>query len=425
MPLTARACALTSYAAARATARALSGAACLVVALYAFGAIDEACRAYAVRELSRRLGTRCRVEELESTLVPGGVRVDAVRIEQPAGFEDVARPLVHCAKVTCTFAPQQLVKRRLVVTSCRVQLLQITVVRHKSGVLNVSLLDPKRRTQFNAREEDDDWEHVPQIIDAADDFLGRVGEAPGLYNDTAHQDAERLKDEGLRLWGKLRAATGAAVAKAVESTKSWEDAARQQPSALEDLGLRALSAGRSIKRSVEDEFVRKRNWAAEQARAALLERLEKAPPDEDDADAPPWLRACLAGAVTFDRVELTLAGSGVLPGAPLVVGQLIVDGSDLGALSPRPAARLLAKRLAEAALDALLHVSPADVLRLAAVVGAVTAAEAERAVSHAARDAANRARGLADAAAREADARTREFGRELAGYDLTPAGLEG
>ena len=48
--------------------------------------------------------------------------------------------------------------------------------------------------------------------------------------------------------------------------------------------------------------------------------------------------------------------------------------------------------------------------------GAVTAAEAEKAATRAARDAASRARALADAAAREADERTRDFRRELAGY---------
>jgi hypothetical protein len=46
----------------------------------------------------------------------------------------------------------------------------------------------------------------------------------------------------------------------------------------------------------------------------------------------------------------------------------------------------------------------------------VTAAEAEKAATRAARDAAARARALADAAAREADERTRDFRRELAGY---------
>jgi hypothetical protein len=78
--------------------------------------------------------------------------------------------------------------------------------------------------------------------------------------------------------------------------------------------------------------------------------------------------------------------------------------------------RILAKRLAEKALDALLDASPVDVIRLAAVVGAVTAAEAEKAATRAARDAASRARALAADAAREADARTRDFRRELAGY---------
>ena len=55
-----------------------------------------------------------------------------------------------------------------------------------------------------------------------------------------------------------------------------------------------------------------------------------------------------------------------------------MDGSDLGTLPPRRAMRILAKRLAEKALDALLDASPVDVIRLAAVVGAVTAAEAEK-----------------------------------------------
>ena len=109
-------------------------------------------------------------------------------------------------------------------------------------------------------------------------------------------------------------------------------------------------------------------------------------------------------------------GSGVPPGPALVVEMLVVDGSDLGTLPPRRAMRILAKRLAEKALDALLDASPVDVIRLAAVVGAVTAAEAEKAATRAARDAASRARALADAAAREADERTRDFRRELAGY---------
>ena len=80
----------------------------------------------------------------------------------------------------------------------------------------------------------------------------------------------------------------------------------------------------------------------------------------------------------FDRVELVLTGAGVALGLLLVVEMLVVDGSDLGSLPPRRAMRVLAKRLAEKALDALLDASPVDVIRLAAVVGAVTAAEAEK-----------------------------------------------
>jgi len=136
----------------------------------------------------------------------------------------------------------------------------------------------------------------------------------------------------------------------------------------------------------------------------------------DVEEKPQWVAACLQGEVTFDRVELVLTGSGVPPGPALVVEMLVVDGSDLGTLPPRRAMRILAKRLAEKALDALLDASPVDVIRLAAVVGAVTAAEAEKAATRAARDAAARARALADAAAREADERTRDFRRELAGY---------
>ena len=183
---------------------------------------------------------------------------------------------------------------------------------------------------------------------------------------------------------------------------------------MEKLGLKALDAGRYAKGVVEDEVRKKRDWAAQQARAALLERLEKALPDVEEK--PQWVAACLQGEVTFDRVELVLTGSGVPPGPALVVEMLVVDGSDLGSLPPRRAMRILAKRLAEKALDALLDASPVDVIRLAAVVGAVTAAEAEKAATRAARDAASRARALADAAAREADERTRDFRRELAGY---------
>ena len=92
------------------------------------------------------------------------------------------------------------------------------------------------------------------------------------------------------------------------------------------------------------------------------------------------------------------------PGPALVVEMLVVDGSDLGTLPPRRAMRILTKRLAEKALDALLDASPVDVIRLAAVVGAVTAPEAEKAATRAARAAASRARALADAAAPEAAA---------------------
>ena len=216
------------------------------------------------------------------------------------------------------------------------------------------------------------------------------------------------------MWGKLRAVGARGIAKAVEATRTWEDQARSKPSALEKLGLDALDAGRYAKGVVEDEVRKKRDWAAQQARAALLERLEKALPDVDEK--PQWVAACLQGEVTFDRVDLVLTGSGVPPGPALVVEMLVVDGSDLGSLPPRRAMRVLAKRLAEKALDALLDASPVDVIRLAAVVGAVTAAEAEKAATRAARDAASRARALADAAAREADERTRDFRRELAGY---------
>ena len=259
--------------------------------------------------------------------------------------------------------------------------------------------------------------NIPVSLDtAALELTGleRAGEAPGLLSETAQEDAEKLRDEGLRLWGKLRAVGARGIAKAVEATKSWEDQARSKPSALEDLALSALDAGRYAKGVVEDEVRKKRDWAAQQARAALLERLEKALPDVDEK--PQWVAACLQGEVTFDRVELVLTGSGVPPGPALVVEMLVVDGSDLGTLPPRRAMRILAKRLAEKALDALLDASPVDVIRLAAVVGAVTAAEAEKAATRAARDAASRARALADAAAREADERTRDFRRELAGY---------
>ena len=406
MPLTVRSCALTSYAAAKATARALSGAACLVVVLYAFGAVDEACRAYLVKELSRRLGSTTKVEELESSLFPGEVTIASSSINQPEGFKDVSTDMVAARQISSTFSTKLLVKRRLVITSVRVRLLKVCVVRHKTGMLNIALLDEKQRAKFDPDDQDTDWEVVPQTIDEASDFLERAGEAPGLvYNATAQEDAEKLRDEGLRLWGKLRAVGARGIAKAVEATKSWEDQARSKPSALEDLALSALDAGRYAKGVVEDEVRKKRDWAAQQARAALLERLEKALPDVDEK--PQWVAACLQGEVTFDRVELVLTGSGVPPGPALVVEMLVVDGSDLGSLPPRRAMRVLAKRLAEKALDALLDASPVDVIRLAAVVGAVTAAEAEKAATRAARDAASRARALADAAAREADERTR------------------
>ncbi len=414
MPLTVRSCALTSYAAAKATARALSGAACLVVVLYAFGAVDEACRAYLVKELSRRLGSTTKVEELESSLFPGEVTIASSSINQPEGFKDVSTDMVAARQITSTFSTKLLVKRRLVITSVRVRLLKVCVVRHKTGMLNIALLDEKQRSRFDPDDQDTDWEVVPQTIDEASDFLERAGEAPGLVSATAQEDAEKLRDEGLRLWGKLRAVGARGIAKAVEATKSWEDQARSKPSALEDLALSALDAGRYAKGVVEDEVRKKRDWAAQQARAALLERLEKALPDVDEK--PQWVAACLQGEVTFDRVELVLTGSGVPPGPALVVEMLVVDGSDLGSLPPRRAMRILAKRLAEKALDALLDASPVDVIRLAAVVGAVTAAEAEKAATRAARDAAARARALADAAAREADERTRDFRRELAGY---------
>lgn len=141
MPLTVRSCALTSYAAARATARALSGAACLVVVLYAFGAVDEACRAYLVKELSRRLGSATKVDELESSLFPGEVKVASSSINQPEGFKDVSTDMVAARQVTSTFSTKQLVKRRLVITSVRVRLLKVCVVRHKTGMLNIALLD--------------------------------------------------------------------------------------------------------------------------------------------------------------------------------------------------------------------------------------------------------------------------------------------
>jgi hypothetical protein len=209
MPLTVRSCALTSYAAARATARALSGAACLVVVLYAFGAVDEACRAYLVKELSRRLGSATKVDELESSLFPGEVKINSSSIQQPEGFKDVSTDMVAARQVTSTFSTKLLVQRRLVITSVRVRLLKVCVVRHKTGMLNIALLDEKQRSKFDPDDQDTDWEVVPQTIDEASDFLERAGEAPGLVSATAQEDAEKLRDEGLRLWGKLRAAHAA------------------------------------------------------------------------------------------------------------------------------------------------------------------------------------------------------------------------
>ena len=196
-----------------------------------------------MKELSRRLGSATKVDELESSLFPGEVKINSSSINQPEGFKDVSTDMVAARHITSTFSTKLLVKRRLVITSVRVRLLKVCVVRHKTGMLNIALLDEKQRSKFDPNDQDTDWEVVPQTIDEASDFLERAGEAPGLLSETAQEDAEKLRDEGLRLWGKLRAVGARGIAKAAEATKSWEDQARSKPSDLEKLGFGSVRCG--------------------------------------------------------------------------------------------------------------------------------------------------------------------------------------
>ena len=205
--------------------------------------------------------------------------------------------MVAARRVTSTFSTKLLVKRRLVITSVRVRLLKVCVVRHKTGMLNIALLDEKQRSSSTPTTKTRTGRSYPRPSTRPRIFWKGRARRPGWCRPRPRRTR--------RSCGTRGCGCGAAARRRRARHRQGSRGHKKLggPGALKAVGARGSARsvlwtrGAAAKGVVEDEVRKKRDWAAQQARAALLERLEKALPDVDEK--PQWVAACLQGEVTL------------------------------------------------------------------------------------------------------------------------------